>query len=618
MNFILKISRYKFFLLVALTAMLFSCRDEELVENPVLGNSPMEFTNGFSLDFTVTLDAMGDAPTRSSDFNPMKEMEDYIDPEKFRVLFFDKAGRFLFESTSRWVTKLDRNPDDIANKRWYVSVPVFSYGNDVKKNWNWDKIRDVMTDPAEGGFKIALLVNRPLNEYTSDYAGNDIDGGTTKGWFPNNSPDWGVSDSRFDENGKENLNCKKIFDFHHCQWDPIYQNKSVPSGWSGEGYYNFIMGDAPNGVTNPPEPKLSPFVSWVNWHGENDTKQNQVEVYGTVTRKSLLPSADHPIPMYGVQNFDYISPDEWQKGTTFSLNRPNDKAISLLRSAVKLELVLPAGKKPDMAILCYSNIYSRCEPMDVWTPTNEIWKDHNNGCEWKNIQKYGPMVYDGDPSTTTGTNGTFVVYRNRLSWLYGIWKKEGWWNFDSQTAVTIPSETSNPEYPRVFNPCIQRNAGVYVYGPKFTDTYHTDELGNIHIITYTGERNINDPSKLQDMSGANVGARTMIFWVLVYGTKFYSLPIADYSYTNNTSLRNIGSGTLAATPVFSNFNTTNLNTYANNVSTSSFNSDYRPWPLIRNHVYRMNIGSIKTKGESEEENIEDLFITSEDLYSPSI
>lgn len=607
---------YKIYLYLFLIFFLNSCSDELKLEEKNEKPTVEDFKAGFSLDFTVTLDAMGDSPTRADNFNPMKENEDFIDPQKFRVLFFDGQGKFLFESKSRWVQKLDKTAEDRANSRWYVSVPMFAYGNDTEERWNWDAIRSAMTNPEGGGFKIALLVNRPLNEYTSDYKGNGIDGGISVGWFPNNSPDWTVNESRFDIWGSENYNCKTIFDLHHCQWDPIYQNKSMPTGWTGEGYYNFIMGDAPNGVLAPPEPKLSPFVSWINWHGENDNKNNQVTVNSVVARKVLLPSESHPIPMYGVQNYSYIPESEWEIGSTFNLTRSTDLPISLLRSSVKLELVLPYNKKPDLVLLMYSNIYSRCEPLDVWTPTNELWKDHNDGCEWKAIQNYGPMVYDNDPNTTSGNTGTFVIYRNRLSWFYGAWKKDKWWNFDSNTTVTVPSETNSTQYPRIFNPCIQRNNAVYVYGKEHTETYFTDDLKNIHIITYTGERNINDPSKLQDMSGSNVGARTMIFWVLVYGSKLYPLPIADYSNGNNTTLRSIGSGSYdTSTSLTSLTNTAALNTYANSISSSTFTSSYRPWPLIRNHVYKLNIGNIATKSG---DNLGDLFIRSEDLATPDI
>lgn len=616
---VISVAIYRFVLIFFLSVFISACSDSDFTQIESEGILGVNYENEFSLDFTVTLDALGESPTRSDNFNPMREKEDFIDPQKFRVLFFDGKGKFLFESKSRWVKKLDKTPDDMAYKRWYVSVPIFTYGDDVKENWNWEKIKEALTDPNGGGFKISLLVNRPLNEYTSDYAGNGIDGGETKGWFPNNSPNWSVSDSRFDENGNENPKCKTIFDLHHCQFDPIYQNKGKPSGWKGEGFYNFIMGDAPNGVNDPVEPKLSPFVSWVNWHGENDTKKNQVTVNGVVARKALLPTEEHPIPMYGVQNYDYIPESEWERGNTFNLTRETDKPVSLLRSSVKIELVLPNTKTPDMVLLMYSNIYSRCEPMDVWTPTNEIWKEHNDGCEWQAIQNYGPMVYKGDPSNPSGSNGTFVTYRNRLSWLYGAWKEDKWWDFDSDTKVTVPSVSD--AYPRIFNPCIQRNNAVYVYGDKHTDTKFEDELKNIHIIAYTGERNLNDPSKLQDMSGENVGARTMIFWVLIYGKKLYPLPIADYSNTGNNDLRNIGSGSYDASStanLSTMTNTTALNNYANNMATTNYNKSYRPWPLIRNHVYKLNIGSIKTKGENNQETLNDLFITSEDLFTPDI
>ncbi|MCH5227325.1 MAG: hypothetical protein J1F16_05855 [Muribaculaceae bacterium] len=616
------INRYLAILFMGLAMIATGCTDDELPDPSGISkpNDAVDYGDNYSLDFTVTLDEMGGSPTRADNFNPMKEMEDYIDPQKFRVLFFDAKGNFLFESKSRWVNKLDKEKDDIAHKRYYVSVPIFSYGNDTPEKWCWEKIREVMTDPDGGGFKIALLVNRPLNEYTSDYAGtNTVDGGTVKGWFPNNAPDWTVENSRFDKDGNENPKCKRIFDLHHSQMEPTYRNKGKPSGYSGEGFYNFLMEDAPAGVLDPPDAKMSPFVSWVNWDDENGGGTNKVKVFAQDCRKTLPPSKEHPIPMYGVQNFQPIAKSQWEKGTTFGLNRPGiDEPISLLRSAVKLELVLPANKKPTRVLLLYSNIYSRCEPMDVWTPTNQLWKEHDKGCEWEAIQKYGPIIRKKDPADAKygQSDGTFAIYRKRISWIYGCWKKDGWWDFGTLGSANVVPEGDDTPYPRIFNPLIQRNNGVYVYGDQHTVTLYEDpEKKNIHIITYTGERNINDPSNLKNMETDGVGSKTVIFWVLEYDNKFYSLPIADYSKPGNTGLTSIGNGGKAA--AFSDYNLANLSTYANNIADPATPAENRPWPLIRNHVYKMNIGNIARSGGGED-TLDDLNITSEVLYTPDI
>ena len=150
------------FLLLAVFAMN-SCSDsnDDLlaeIEQPV---SPEEQDHGYSIGLTITLDAMG-GRAATPDNDPLWEFENYIDPQKFRVLFFDKDNKFLFESKNRWMKQIETSND---NSRWYVSVPFFTYGNE--DNWDWKKIKGKM---MEGDFKIAILANRPEIECYPDLA----------------------------------------------------------------------------------------------------------------------------------------------------------------------------------------------------------------------------------------------------------------------------------------------------------------------------------------------------------------------------------------------------------------------------------------------------------------
>ena len=628
------------FLILILPNIFMSCKDDELELEPdesIESMNPFVSADDLSISFITTLDAMGD---EKGEFNPYEEIEKYIDPQKFRVLFFDSNNNFLFESKNRWVKKLETDPDDKANARWYVSVPLYSYGNDWNDyDWDWDNIINVLKTE---NFKIALLVNRPLSEYCADYSTSTTgDSQGAAAWFPTNNPDWTRADSRFGPNG-ENKNCKKVFDIHHSQEDPTYQVKSWPSGWTGaEGFYDFIM-------TNNQKPdskgkyssyaKMSPYVSWIDFHGEEE-KTNSVEVIPANTannnspqnfRKVLLPNESHPIPMYGIQEFSPVGED-WQKGMPFTLNRTVDKPIALLRSAVKLDLVLPANKKPDQIMLMYSNIYSRCEPIDVWTNTGDLWKDHTNGCEWEDIMKYGPLSLDGDENLADNNMTTINTYRKRMSWLYGCWLDNNDWTFGSLgVSGVVKAGGTVPPHPHIFNPMTQRNVGVFVYGNTgkdldkdgkpdlFDDVLHVDNLGNLHFIFYTGERNINDPSSLAKKNGANVGARTLVFWALVYGNTIYVFPIANYNVGNTyLTTANLGTTTYDKTKeTFQKFsNTTGLNNYATYVSKTNTATNHRPWPLIRNHVYRMKLGA--TKGDEDNFVVQSEHLYSKDIYFPN-
>ena len=110
-------------------------------------------------------------------------------------------------------------------------------------------------------------------------------------------------------------------------------------------------------------------------------------------REGKLPSADFPIPMYGVQNYSAIG--DWQKGTTINL----DANVSLVRALAKVEVYISKStvknEPPKHVYMKSMNRAARCEPMDVETPSDQIWKDPHysvtaaDQCEWYRIQQYG-------------------------------------------------------------------------------------------------------------------------------------------------------------------------------------------------------------------------------------
>lgn len=145
---------------------LTSCIDDEYFtdceeDGPAIDvDIPEEITKGYSMSLIATLDA---------GFGGENNLESYINPEKFRVLFFDSNDQFLFESKSRWVKRL---PDAGNHSRWFVSVPFFSYGNELNKDydWNWKHIKDKLTTY---NFKIAILANRPDWDWAPKFDAQD-------------------------------------------------------------------------------------------------------------------------------------------------------------------------------------------------------------------------------------------------------------------------------------------------------------------------------------------------------------------------------------------------------------------------------------------------------------
>lgn len=492
-----------------------ACIDDEIA---MTDETEEEYDGGDMINIIVTLDNMGGSIASRTTPSELTYLENYVDPQKLRVLFFDSNDKFLFESMSRWVKRLDPTS---ANSTWSVSVPLYSYGNDKGDyDWEWDKIRKELTSKQ---FKVAILANRPAYQYYPDL--NDAVFGDY--WYDNSGPNWTRRNSVVYEGNDGAV--KDVFDLHHCQFDPIYFNKSYDKGTDGSDRggkaYDFIMGDwTPGTETSEGIPKMGATSSWLDFSNNDKVKDPR----GWGMRKSRLPSEEEPIPMYGIQLFEPLK--TWKKGTTIELNREGDKAVSLLRSVVKVDLLVPTGFGGENGydvVVFYGNWFTRCEPMDVWTPTDQIWVSKHGStapgawargdCEWMNIWNYGTIANNNQ---INGVNS----YKQRLSWIYGAWRAEKGWSFGNAIDNYFDSENRrslvngearyNPTYPfpKIFNPCVQRITTVYV-----DKTY--SEGGYDHFVIYTGERNVNDPSSLVNPSSSGSGNSPVLYWCIVTGDK---------------------------------------------------------------------------------------------------
>lgn len=606
---------------VALTSCIYD-------EYPVEKEFP-EFRDGYSLTLAVTLDRMGGTRV-GGDIDRLKEIDDYIDPERFRVLFFDHREKFLFESKSRWIKQLAPTSDGYS--QWLVSVPMYSTGNDVAYDWDWDSIRDSITTNK---FKIAILANRPLMEWYPGFTETFEKGSHTDNaqWIDNSGPHW----------ERKDMGQKSVFDLHHCQYDILYHAKGQESG-----YYDFIMGNwgkDENGdntaKTVDMRPTMGATSSWVYW-GEGaaapDYKGVNPQTFDTnypsssLVKYTVLPDRQHPIPMYGIQEFEPIK--NWVKGTPFNLSRITTggeqqqtgytfKSVALLRSLVRLELVLSKKSfpnRPDIVALFYSNIYARCEPMNVWDPTDLIWEDdHENACEWNDIMDYG-LVCSKD-ETLGGTQrytATKAAFQKTMSWFYGEWLKEDpdgkpRWTFPNYTGGSIVTNIK-PKHPKIFNTCIQRNKMVICN--KEGDLSDDYDDGFWHFVVYTGERNMIDPNNIPVVNGTTYA----ISWLFKGGdNKYYTLPIADYNTetTNKHARSAMGPWTAAdigssnSLPPGSTTKTGGMFQYSDKLRDEVTSRDEMPWPLLRNHIYRITMGPSTRAGE-------DFSLTSEDVHSQSL
>lgn len=709
---------------IALLSVFSSCVDDDIAK-PDSGTPGSEWNEDESncLQVVISLDDMGGVSAASSsrggDIENLREVENYVDTEKLRILFFTCVDKdesiegdydhdyFLFEPKNHWVKKIGADDNHPNQNRWLVSIPMYTHGNNSGTySWDWEFIHERLTTAP---FKIAILANRPEYDYVDEFSGNYNDGSTvaiSAGWMPNKGPYWSTIDafSPGDEDkSPEELKArvKDVFDLHHCQTDINYINKS-----DKDGFYSFVMGDwksdktptwasayaeASNagvaGILENKGPKMGATASWVDWEYYNPNYANDVDKNGRVTvcqneggfkntsqayaKRFRLPSFDYPIPMYGIQKFAPITTDRddfelWPEGSPFYLSEGipgqdpledavyDQKTISILRSVVKMELLIPktAGNL-EMVSVCYSNIYSRCDPIDVWTPTDILWnsihKQQSDGsytgdgkCEIERILKYGSFCTTDGSSSGSGVS----EYQQVMSWFYGSWKDKGW-DFNGYSGTFVSGNDN--AYPKIFNPAIQRNQLVICDSNSSFD----DVVGYHHYIIYCGERNIMDPSSLGSLHGTSAGNEMSQYWMIQINGDVYGIPATDYSEKTNTihtvtpfpaqsgknvfsrpdnltymanhqaNKSNEGSGGVM---IDNKYRYTMMDYYNQSVTNSPKEQTRLPWPLIRNHVYKITLSNKQTggaggsaSGRSVSDQPDSAFsVKCEDFYSKSL
>lgn len=244
---------------------------------------------------------------------------------------------------------------------------------------------------------------------------------------------------------------------------------------------------------------------------------------GLVDRYAIMPSPQHPIPMYGIQDFDPIG-EYWEPGELFNLSLYNGsskigyqyRSVSLLRSLARLDVLLPKSvfPEPESVFMRTFNHSARCAPIDVFTPTDIIWNGMPAGSsdgrasryggfvsalqELKNIQTYGPTF---QKNNTKANNPYYYLkdFRVRTSWFFGIWNEPQWgwdWNATNLSgkqpinAADVPTALPSP---RIFNTAVSR--ADFAYFAQLPDDQYW------HYVMYVPEKNItdaDDPGELGD------------------------------------------------------------------------------------------------------------------------
>ncbi|MCH5237533.1 MAG: hypothetical protein J1E95_07025 [Muribaculaceae bacterium] len=297
-------------------------------------------------------------------------------------------------------------------------------------------------------------------------------------------------------------------------------------------------------------------------------------LYETARTGIELDKDEHTIPMYGIQSYKALE-NYWMPGTSFDLSNFNRvtggtamtpeypfKNISLLRSVAKVVLLIPDGLLPHHVYLRSQNRYARCEPVDISTPTDEIWKDntansttHSDKCEFFSIKGHKPFFKDTD-------------YKNNLLWYYGSWGSD---------TFKVPKESYGAEgnskqtdYPHIMNPLIERS--------EFTEFLHTGKEGDLErYVLYVPEKFVDDPS---EAGNSDSDPKVCHIEFRIDDDPFYNIDdnecyriyFTEQGYNKNYI------------PKFTNLEDNWEKVYEQNIDNLKTH-----WPIIRNHIYTFTV-----------------------------
>lgn len=301
-------------------------------------------------------------------------------------------------------------------------------------------------------------------------------------------------------------------------------------------------------------------------------------------RRASLPSTHQLIPMYGIQAYGPIG-DYWIPGNVFDLSNYNGyektgytyKKISLLRSVAKVELLVSKefenrykdaddGSYNPYLFLRSMNRDARCMPLDVATPTEEIWANVDK--EILNIRAYGPFYdrYDDEVKN----------FQKKLAWFFMTWKDLWGWSseFDSQVNRTYDS-------PHVFNGKINRSDFVRFIKVKARNDADAAEFDRY--VAYMPEKAIDDAN---DAGKPSSTPKVPHIELRLKGEEDFNLDdnrhdriyFVDYSRWTPWASSTDKNGD----PTFDEYekDTYNLSNH---------------WPIMRNHVYRFRVRPLNSR-----------------------
>ena len=290
-------------------------------------------------------------------------------------------------------------------------------------------------------------------------------------------------------------------------------------------------------------------------------------------REGFLPGENNGqlIPMYGVQEFTavggYLTEGEILNLSGEGSKHYPHKKIHLLRSLAKVELHIPIDF-PELkhAYLRCANRTSRCEPVDVVTPTDKLWENIDQ--EIKDIKSYGPFY---------GSPDTYEKYSDRLSWFYltwvNDWKDSEKWFTPLTNYPGVGGQEHAGNYPHIFNTRINRSDYIHFRKVPSTKTFYN------RYVLYVPEKNIDDPNTAGDL------------------TKTPKIPHIELRFEGKNDDENLDDNDCYRIYF------TDRNDLIDSRSTKYDDIEYKVdgnilsrnilYPIVRNHIYRFTISNFE-------------------------
>ncbi|MCH5245222.1 MAG: hypothetical protein J1E84_02070 [Muribaculaceae bacterium] len=254
----------KRYILSAITAgfasilLLTGCVDEPFVDST---SDRDVFEDGPALVFNIELPSYsgnaGSTGGSSFDFDHGEEWENYVDPERMRVLFFDLDGNYLFETDRRHIRVISKDNKWTGTTTTYrVTMPLNDFFKE--KDRVEGQLEAIKAAILDDGFKVVTLVNWPY--FVEGERVYDMH--TDEALQPN---DYIRTDLDFVYDPTHEAPNSKISYFTHCIYDNVYgdyrKSYKSPNDYRNEAYQQLVY-DPPGGEQAG---QMGVYTLWVNY-----------------------------------------------------------------------------------------------------------------------------------------------------------------------------------------------------------------------------------------------------------------------------------------------------------------------------------------------------------------